>query len=265
MKKLIFQFLLFLGIFFGIWYLLGHIPWVKTLHINKFTKEKQQQISGLILKLHRMEKTEILDTALVDAVKSIKDKICVANGIDTATIHTYIFEDDEINAFAIPGGNIIINSSLITLCKDPDMLAGVMAHEIGHIEKDHVTKKLAKEIGITTIITLTGNDNFGVIKEIVKTLTSSKFDRIQETEADKAGVQYLLKAQIDPHKLANFFDEMKKKNTAAPDMLQWISTHPNADERAKEVRAMIPKGQKFAPILQEQEWANATKVLSPSS
>lgn len=257
MKKLTLQFLFFVFLFFGLWYALSHIPWVKTFHIQQFTKEKQQQISQLILKIHRSEKTEITDTALVDAVTLIKNKICMANGMDTAAIHTYIFEDREVNAFAIPGGNIIINSARISLCKDPDMLAGVLAHEIGHIQNNHVTKKLAKEIGISTLATLTGNDNFGLIKRVIKTLTSSKFDRAQEAEADKAGVQYLLKADINPAKLADFFDQMNKGNADAPELFNWISTHPNAKERAQKVRAMIPKGQTFAPVIEDSVWEAA--------
>ena len=75
------------------------------------------------------------------------------------------------------------------------MLSGVIAHELAHIEKKHVIKKLTREIGLSVLVSvISGQSDPGVISQIAKTLSSSAFDRKMEKEADMVGVQYLLNA-----------------------------------------------------------------------
>lgn len=239
----------------GSFYAFKQLPWVETLKVNEFTAKKKEQLGNIILDAHRASKREITGP-VHPIVKEIKDKICLANGIDTSSISIHIFADSETNAFAIPGNHIIVNTGLIDFCDNPDMLAGVIAHEIGHIEKDHVSKKLSKEIGISTLVMLAGGtQNMGLIKEILKTLTSKKFDRDYETEADEAALAYLQQANIDPLPLAYFFERIAHKGGSLPDALSWVSTHPEPEERAAKIKAKLKRDINYTPCLSTLQWS----------
>ncbi|RYZ46614.1 MAG: M48 family metallopeptidase [Sphingobacteriales bacterium] len=257
--KLVFKFAVMAAIFIGLWQLLSRYPFVEKLGIRKFTEKKQVQLGNLMLKAHRSERQEVTDTAIVNPLKELRNRLCLANGIDTAKVHVYLFRDEEINAFAIPGGNIIINSGLVGYCENADMLAGVMAHEIGHVQMDHVSKKLIKEIGLSAVIMLAGGDvNNSIMEKIFHSLTSSKFDREQEKEADALSVRYLQQAQGDPYQMALFFRKLSQQ-TDAPEFLDWISTHPGLEERAVAIeKTFIQLPGSRVPLLTLVQW-NALK------
>lgn len=204
-------------------------------------------------KAYAGNKTEITGNNVPQVMNSLKSRLCFANKLDTASIHIHVFEDEEINAFAIPGGHIIVNTALIKNCDNADMLAGVVAHEMGHLENGHITKRIAREMGLAAIL-MVGGDNLGMIKQIIKTLSSSKFDREQETEADITGTKYLQQAGIDPKQLALFFSELSKKKEF-PEALKWISTHPMLKERADLILKKHFDAMNYTPAIDSMAWA----------
>ena len=255
MKKFFLQLVIFAGVFFLLWWGLSRVPWVEKLHIQKFTKERQEDLSELVLKLHKMDKKEVSDSQTINAVLSIRNAICKANYIDTSEIKIHVFEDELINAFALPGGHIIVNTALITYCDNPDMLAGVMAHEMAHVELDHVSRKLAREIGISTLVAVTGGaEHIGVLKEILHTLSSRGFDRDLEREADANAVVYMQNANADARQLAMFLKKLSATYPDAPGGFQWISTHPDTKERVNNILAISAAAQNTTPILDSTEW-----------
>lgn len=89
-----------------------------------------------------------------------------------------------MNAFSLPDGHLIVFSGLILNSDSPEELAGVVGHELAHIELNHVMKKLVKEVGLSTLISLiTGNSGSDMIKETAKTLSLTAFDRNLEKDA----------------------------------------------------------------------------------
>lgn len=257
MKKFFLQLIIFSGVFFLMWWGLSRIPWVDKFHIQKFTKERQEDLAELVLDLHRMDKEEITDTAILGPVMSIRDVVCRANYIDTSAVRVHVFKDKMINAFALPGGHIVVNTELIKYCDNPEMLAGVMAHEMAHIELDHVSRKLAREIGLSTIIAVSGGgDNVGVLKQVLYTLSSRGFDRKLETEADDQAVLYMQNAKADPHQLAMFLKKLSTTSPDFPEALQWMSTHPDTKERVANIHKRSGAILSQAPLLDSTNWEN---------
>lgn len=254
MSKFFAQLSAFVVIFFTVWWVLGHISWMKTFKIQAFTKEKQAQVAELVLKMHRAEKNEIERPEILDKVNKIKDVLCKANNIDGKDIKMHVFEDDVVNAFALPGGHIVVNTSLIAKCDSADELAGVMAHELAHVQLSHVSRKLSREIGMSTLMLLTGGgEHMGTIKEVLNTLSSRSFDRDMEREADKQAIKYMEKAKGDPKQLAHFLEKLTKEQDDMPEILQWISTHPGGQERVD----YILKGSRdnaFSGVISHEEW-----------
>lgn len=252
--KSILSITLFAGSFLLIWFGLSQVEWVKTLKIEEKVTKNEQKLANLILKLHRQDKTEYTDRAILKPLNTIKKKICDANSIDHDNIKIYVFEDDIMNAFALPGGNIVINSALLKECDNPDMFAGVLSHEIAHVELSHVSKKLAKEIGLATIAGATGAGNGAVIREILYTLTSKSYDRDIEREADAQAVVYLKATKADVKEFANMMQKFAEKTADMPTPFEWISTHPDSRERAQTILSEADSNAKTKPLVDAVTW-----------
>lgn len=259
--KIVIQLLIFCGVFFLMWFGLSKVPWVDVFNIDTFTKDKQEELSKLVLKMHRQDKDEIKDSGVVAIANRIEYAICDANNIDTADITVHIFEDEIVNAFALPGGHIVINTGLIELCDNPDMLAGVMSHEIAHLQLEHVSQKLAREIGMSSLMVLTGGaENLVLVKEVLYVLSSRSFDRDMEAEADAHAVLYMQAAKIDPRHLAGFLHKMSRKNDELPRALQWLSTHPGADRRIKDILNAAGNTADYKQVITDSTWNSFRKA-----
>ena len=262
MKHLLLKFILLVALFFGVWFALQQVPWVRVLRIQQFTSEKQKQVGDLILKAIKIDKQEVKNDSLSGNLELIKNRICLSNGIDTSSVHIFVLKSSEVNAFVLPGNNMIIYSALISECDNAEMLAGVMAHELAHIEGGHVAKKLIKEVGISALLMLSGNgQHSGIVTKIIKTITSTGFDREQEREADRKAVQFMETAGIDPKPLALFFDKLQSKQTEIPEAFQWMSTHPASEERSKNIIAQANGKTEYRPLIDQRNWEKILEEL----
>jgi predicted Zn-dependent protease len=199
---------------------------------------------------------EITDDSMVSPLDSLITRICERNDIDRGKIKLHLVDKDEINAFALPDDHMVVFSGLIEECQNEAELCGVLAHELAHLEKGHIMEKLVKEIGLSVLLSMTsGNGNPEMIRQAVKVLTSSAYDRSLETEADLAGADYLMQAGINPESFANFMFRMAANEKHLPEHLFWISTHPGSEERTKAILDYVA-GRKFneEPILDSTQW-----------
>ncbi|MDI3321691.1 M48 family metallopeptidase [Pinibacter soli] len=256
MKKIVPQFLILLLSFFGIWFMLSKVDFVRLLHIKQIKRQSVDQIGKQVWKAFETTNTVIENDTLTNALNKIRDKICNSNhlSIPADSIKIHVLENKEINAFALPGNHLVIYSALIKDCKNPEELAGVMSHEIAHMTRNHVAKKLLKEFGLSVILSSTGSSGGAVLKQISKLLSSTAYDRTLESEADEYAVQYMTNANIDPVNLARFLERMDKES-ALPSAAYLISTHPNAKARSEAIIAQTKTSKMVAmPVLDGKEW-----------
>lgn len=233
MKKLAIHILLWVGLMSGSFLVLRSLPWTDWFHIPRWTKETEKKWGDLCLEFFTRDHAFIREPAIHQPIDSMLQKICIANGIDPKSIQWHILEHDEVNAFALPDRHLVIYSSLITHCEDPRALAGVLSHEIAHLEENHVSKKLIKELGITVLIGLSGSQAGMVIKEVAQTLSSTAYDRELEKEADLKAVDYLKKANVDPIPFAKFLESLDEGDKID---LSWMQTHPDSKARGQYIR-----------------------------
>lgn len=159
----------------------------------------------------------------------------------------YVVNSDQINAFAVPGGFVYLNRGLIERTDNLAELAGVLAHEIGHVEARHSAEMMeraqAAEVGVALASVLTGVSPQGVAGAAVNVGAQAYFahhSREAENEADAIAVRLLPGAGIDPIGLVTFFKELMEERERSPSSLeQWFSTHPLTEERIAHVRDLI--------------------------
>jgi len=117
------------------------------------------------------------------------------------------------NAFALPGGTIVVTDDLVEMFpNDIDVLAGVLGHEIGHVEMEHSLKRVYRAVGVATMVTLMAGDAGPMVEDILLeggALLSLSFSRHQETDSDNFAVDLMHEIGRDPEAMAQFFEKME--------------------------------------------------------
>lgn len=256
LRKAILQGIVLVVLYFGTWALLSKIDWVGLLRINELTGKAELELGDLIWKTIKESEREINDERICLPIDSMVDCLCAANGIERAKINVHVIRKDEVNAFALPNGHLIIYSALIDDCDDQDEIVGVISHEVAHIELNHVTKKLVNEIGLSALIAITsGRGGTEPVKAAIRSLSSTAFSRSLEKDADLKAVEYLVNANVDPQPFANFLFRMGEKDESSSEYLTWISTHPDSKERSEYILDQVhQKTGRYGHLLSEGTW-----------
>lgn len=255
MKKILFQGIGMAAVFLCIWLALSQIDFLSVFKIPENRGKLETKLGEVIWESIEESETVIKNDSVNRALEKLFGHICRENNIDSKKIKLHIIEKDEINAFALPAGHLVVYTGLMRDCENESQLAGVIGHEIAHIEKDHVMKKLIKEFGLATLASLiSGGQDGGLLIKVGEELSSSAYDRSLESEADMESVDYLQKAHLNPSHFADFMYKISRGNDV-PDAMYWISTHPESEERALSILEKI-KGKKFKvrKILSDKEW-----------
>lgn len=267
MIKLVYQSIITILFFCIAWFGLSKIDIVNLFKVKDLTDETEEKIGNIIFDIFQNSNEEINNPFVINTIDSIISKICIKNDIKKEKIKLKILKNDEINAFALPSGYLVIYSGLIENTDNQQELSGVIAHEIAHIELQHVMKKLINEFGLSVLISMTTDLGNGteIIKEITKLLSSSSYSRKLEKEADLKAVDYLLKTNIDPEPFANFLYNLSEQNHENNMHISWISTHPESRERAKYIIYRIKeeeqKNKNFSNLISNKSWDKLIKTL----
>lgn len=255
MNKLLLQGVLLLLSFFVIWAALSQIDWVNVLKVEENQESLEETLGEELWKIYSRESKEVTDDTVLQAMDSLVSALCRANSIDKGKIKLHVLENEQVNAFAMPGGHLTVYTGLIKDVKKQEELTGVLGHELAHIELNHVMKRLVREIGMATLVSAATGSSGTSAAEIAKMLSSKAFDRDQEREADLKAAEYLQNAGISPEHLANFLFSMSLESTAIDGYLSWLSTHPESKERAEYIIASYdPNSVENQPILKEKTW-----------
>jgi beta-barrel assembly-enhancing protease len=163
--------------------------------------------------------------------------------------HFYVVDSKEVNAFAVPGGFIYINRGLIERADKMDQVAGVLGHEIGHVTNRHSIKQMQKmqgaQVGVTlgcVLLRACTSDAAQAGISLVGNAVFAKFSRSDEQEADRSGVTYITRANIDPRGIPEMFQKLLEERKARPAGVEaWFSTHPLEEDRIAETQGIIAK------------------------
>jgi predicted Zn-dependent protease len=193
--------------------------------------------------------------------------------------HFLVLDTDEVNALAAPGGFVFVTKGLLMRCKDEEMLASILAHEIGHVAAKHglqsikksrlvdtfkiLGKEAATRYGPKELAELTGVFE-NVLGDIVEGLVEKGYDRKYEYEADNLAIKYAAATGYDPNGLERFLKTMTG-GPAAGGAKGWFKTHPSAEDRLGRVNSQI-KGMGTVPNtldVRTARFLQAAKGLKP--
>lgn len=256
MGRILIQGFLLIALFLGIYGVMKQIDWMDLLHVKENADKTEKKLGEMLWKVFRQAEKETGNKQVLAGADSILTRLCEGNGIDRKNIKLHILEKSEVNAFALPDGHLVVYTGLIASAESPEEVAGVFAHELAHIELDHVMKKLVKEIGLSVLISATaGAGGAEVLKEAARMLSSSAFDRKLEKEADIKAVDYMIDAGIDPVPFGEFLYKLGGKGQGMEEYLSWLSTHPDSRERGEYVIEYAEERSfDTGPVMADETW-----------
>jgi predicted Zn-dependent protease len=151
------------------------------------------------------------------------------------------------NAFALPGGHIVVYDEILQSMNSGDEFAALLSHEYSHVALKHTTRSLFRSLGtymVLSIVLSDVNGIMGVIIENAHNVKSLSYTRSLEEEADNNGLKLMQQAGINPQGMVNLFKHLKEPNEGSYEIPEFLSTHPMLDERIK----YIEKKYKSTPI-----------------
>lgn len=194
--------------------------------------------------------------------ETIQYVACVANAVVGILDPPYsdynwemaIVDTDEINAFVMPGGKIVVFEGILKAAQNQDQLAAVIGHEIAHETAEHTRKKLLQgsgaQVGIAVAAVLLGGGNYGATYTAQEALSQGAmyglvlpYKRSQETEADVIGLRYMAKAGFDPRETVALWKNMDALAGDAP--AEFASTHPSSEKR---IDSLVSEWTKVLPL-----------------
>jgi predicted Zn-dependent protease len=238
--------------------------------VNFYSLEKEIALGKqLATEVERQAKI-INDPVIAEYVNRVGQNL-VRNSDAKVPFTIKVIDSEEVNAFALPGGFFFVNSGLILKADNEAELAGVMAHEIGHVAARHGTKQATRgeiaQIGMIPLIFMGGWTGYGIYQaaSVLVPVGFLKFSRAMESEADLLGLEYMYKAGYDPTAFVDFFEKIETLEKRKPGtMAKVFSTHPPTDARIQAAQKNIQEYLKAKPeyVLTTSEFNDVKGRLS---
>jgi len=235
---------------------------VATWAANRVSIKTEKRLGDSVLKSLNPEVNFIQTGAAVTAVESIGKKLTAGSKYQ---YQWYVSKDQTVNAFAIPGGIIVVNSGLLKAADSPDELAAVLAHEVQHVEQKHALKNMMNSAGIAAVVLAVLGDANAVVMLMAHQVSAQYFNRQVETDADLKGAALLQQKNIKADGMVSFFEKMnagftqnkttkntdkknadkknldKKEEPQETSVAGWFSSHPDTLNRIKIIKQYLAK------------------------
>lgn len=225
---------------------LSGCAWLRT--VNVLTTEEEVEL-GRQFDEKIQKEMPILDApAINEYLQDVVDQLAQHSVRTDLEYRVRVVDSEEVNAFAVPGGFLYVNVGLLRAARDEAELAGVLAHEIGHVAARHGAKALTRQLGLAVLLELVRRENPSRSEEVLGALIALggqglmlKYSRDEELEADALGVQTLHRAGFDPEGLTRFFELLLQESGDVPRAFELFSTHPRTAERIRRTRELSRK------------------------
>jgi len=204
-----------------------------------------EKLGKLAMSSMDLEGEVVDDEVVVDAIEQIVVRLAEhAHG--SFDYEVQVVDADIVNAFALPGGQIVVYTGLIREAETIDAVAGVMAHEIAHVTERHGIQRIGQALGIAAAVQVLIGDVGGLsalVIDLVQQGALTSYGRDSEREADREGVRMLRAAGLDPRGLIQIFERFAEDQGELETSLAWLSSHPEPGERIETIRGLLGQGE----------------------
>ncbi len=211
--------------------------------------------------LQTMAAEPVTDPAITEPVEAIVQRLVEAAGPQPYKFRVRVVRNPAVNAFAMPGGGVVVYTGLLEKADSPEEVAGVLAHELQHVLGRHSLRSLYQQLkwqlGLAVLV---GNDEG--FRQIVLSqaagLSQLSYGRDMETESDTRGAALMVKAGLSPRGLRDFFVHLAEEEGKSPQPMEFLSTHPATSHRI-EALERLAGGPTTRPL--DVDWEGLQKAL----
>lgn len=212
------------------------------------SQEREQEMGDVMAAEINAQLPLLQDPLLVRYVERVGAALAQASERPSLDYHFYIINTEMVNAFALPGGHIYLTRGLIEKTRSEAELAGVVAHEVGHVAARHGVQKLERNLRTGSLIGVLYETMLGGEPEILRrnglrlagVLWNASHSREDEEEADRLAVKYLVKTGMDPRGVVTLLETLLREEVAdSQGIATWFSTHPMTQTRIRVARDRI--------------------------
>jgi beta-barrel assembly-enhancing protease len=221
--------------------------------VNFYSLEKEIALGKQLASQVERQAKIINDPVIAEYVNRVGQNL-VRNSDAKVPFTIKVIDSEEVNAFALPGGFFFVNSGLILKADNEAELAGVMAHEIGHVAARHGTRQATRgeiaQLGMIPLIFMGGWTGYGLYQaaSVLVPVGFLQFSQRMESEADLLGLEYMYKAGYDPEAFVDFFEKIETLEKRKPGTMSKVfSTHPPTDARIRASQKNIQEYLKAKP------------------
>ena len=229
--------------------------------VNRIPVEWEQKLGEAAYKDFLSHQDVMKEGPAVKAVEEMTQRLAEQIPNNPYKFQVTVVKSDVVNAFALPGGYVVVFTGLMKKADSGEEVAGVLGHELNHVLQRHGLERIVKNLGIMAVVAIIVGDQQGLIglmRQVGVELLTLKFDRAQELEADLTGLQLVYRAKIDPKGMITFFQKLSEKDEGR---LEWLSTHPMSSARADRLKAELAALPKRSPEPFTFQWSEVQGVL----
>lgn len=176
---------------------------------------------------------EEIDTIQTQYVQQFADQLRLSRKYK---LHIVVTEDKQVNAFALPGGTIIVTTGILKHLHSPEELAALLSHEATHVNNRHSLRSILKDMSVSFAISMI----FGRASELLNGaayLNQLSYSRSLEEEADEQGIELLCQNHVNPIGMVKLMEDLKAEEKIQP--ISFLSTHPLTEDRLKAAQKII--------------------------
>lgn len=176
----------------------------------------------------------------VPAVEQLIERLAAA-APSPYEFHVWVIDDPMVNAFAAPGGSIVVFRGMVEKTRRQEELAAVLAHEMIHVMERHSLRGLMRGLSLWALITLVTGAPGDLLPQLAGTLGALAYQREDELAADAGGVHLLNAAGIDPSSMRAMLERLREVHGELPAIAQWFSSHPLTEDRIERARRLAER------------------------
>ena len=229
--------------------------------VSRIPVEWEQKLGEAAYRDFLVQQTVIKEGPAVAAVNDIVQRLTEKIPDNPYKFEVSVVKSDVVNAFALPGGYVVVFTGLMKKAESGEEVAGVLSHELNHVLQRHGLERIVKQLGLVAVVTIVLGDQqglAGLVKQLGVELLTLKFGRAQETKADVTGLQLLHRAKIDPSGMIRFFERLSEKDK---ERVEILSTHPMSESRAARLKVEVAALPKQMPEPFGFDWKTVQETL----
>jgi beta-barrel assembly-enhancing protease len=220
------------------------------------SEEREQEMGDELAGAINREIPLLHHPLLVHYISSIGNELARVSDRPELEYNFYIINSAMVNAFALPGGHIYITRGLLDRTETGEELAGVLAHEIGHVAARHGVQKLQRHLRTGSVVNMLYNLILGGEPALLRrnslqlagVVWNAANSREDEHEADRLAVEYMARAGVDPSGVVTLLESLLEDGPEEAGAIQeWFSTHPMTSERVAMARTEVAEAEMEPP------------------